>query len=118
LAEHEFTLILDGRAELDSTAMNALFEAGCDDATVSSQGGRVLLDFDRSAPSMREAVVSAIADVRKAGMRVARVDGANDGQTASESSAHLFAVVNSALQITSVTELDPTLRPLVAELLN
>ncbi len=56
--------------------MDALFEAGCDDATVSSQGGRISLDFDRSAPSMRDAVVSAIADVHKAGMKVARVDGA------------------------------------------
>ncbi len=116
--EHEFTLILGGAAELNSAVMDALFEAGCDDATVSSQGGRISLDFDRSAPSMRDAVVSAIADVHKAGMKVARVDGATPDPSANENMAPFLIAVNSTLQISSVIEIDPTLRVFVAKILD
>jgi hypothetical protein len=40
-AEHEFTLILDGISELGPSIVDALFEAGCDDATLSSCDGVV-----------------------------------------------------------------------------
>ena len=47
--------------------VDALFEAGCDDATVGiGQHGRVALNFTREAATALEAVASAIADVRKA----------------------------------------------------
>lgn len=43
-----------------------LMEAGCDDATIGiGQRGRIALDFTRTAASAMEAVVSAIADVKK-----------------------------------------------------
>jgi hypothetical protein len=61
---------------LTSEIFDALFEAGCDDATMSSRDGVVSLAFGRAAPSMKEAIVSAIRDVRKAniGARVVRVE--------------------------------------------
>jgi hypothetical protein len=47
--------------------VEALYEAGCDDATVGiGQQGRVALSFTREANSATEAVSSAISDVRKA----------------------------------------------------
>jgi hypothetical protein len=47
--------------------LNALYEAGCDDATVGlGQKGRVALSFTREAPSAQDAVTSAIANVTKA----------------------------------------------------
>jgi hypothetical protein len=47
--------------------VNALYEAGCDDATVGlGQNGRVALRFTREAPTAQDAVTSAIADVTKA----------------------------------------------------
>ncbi len=47
--------------------VNALYEAGCDDATVGlGLQGRVALSFTREATSAQEAVASAIADVTKA----------------------------------------------------
>ena len=47
--------------------VDALYEAGCDDATVGiGQHGRVALNFTREAATALEAVASAIADVRKA----------------------------------------------------
>jgi hypothetical protein len=75
-ADHEFTLVLDGIPGLTSEIYDALFEAGCDDATMSSRDGVVSLAFGRAAPSMKEAIVSAIRDVRKTniGARVVRVE--------------------------------------------
>ena len=47
--------------------VDALDEAGCDDATIGiGQHGRVALNFTREAATALEAVASAIADVRKA----------------------------------------------------
>jgi hypothetical protein len=47
--------------------VDALYEHGCDDALIGiGQAGRVGLDFTRCAPSAREALMSAIADVRSA----------------------------------------------------
>jgi hypothetical protein len=66
MANHDFTLILGGPADLDAEACNRLFEAGCDDATPVVRGGVRYLSFDREAPTLREAVLSAVADVRKA----------------------------------------------------
>jgi hypothetical protein len=77
--EYDFDLILTGVAELDQEQEDALFEAGCDDATIGVQSGRVSLSFSRVAPSLREAILSAIRDVRKAniGAQVLRVDDCN-----------------------------------------
>jgi hypothetical protein len=78
--EHEFTLIIDGIPELNSEVMDALFEAGCDDATVMMHGGQISMGFDRSAPTMKEAMVSAVMDVRRAniGARVVRIEVSAD----------------------------------------
>ncbi len=47
--------------------LDALFEAGCDDALIGvGQAGSIALEFDRDAPDAVEAVRSAIADVRTA----------------------------------------------------
>ncbi len=47
--------------------LDALFDAGCDDALVGvGQAGSIALEFDRDAPDAVEAVRSAIADVRTA----------------------------------------------------
>jgi predicted DNA-binding transcriptional regulator AlpA len=47
--------------------LDALFEAGCDDATVGiGQRGMIGLDFSREAPSAEDALRSAISDVFRA----------------------------------------------------
>lgn len=77
--EHEFTLILRGITPGTEGIEEKLFEAGCDDATLAFRMGRPVLTFCRSAPSLKEAILSAIADVRKAniGAEVLRVDHCN-----------------------------------------
>src|SRR5580692_8664220 len=77
--EYDFALILTRVTELSSDTENALFEAGCDDATISVRSGRMFITFSRSAPSLSKAILSAIRDVTSAkiGAQVLRVDDCN-----------------------------------------
>ena len=71
---HEFRLIMAGMSEVSMDDADALYEAGCSDATFGSCEGVAFGDFDREAEALEEAIRSAIADVQKAGFRVARVE--------------------------------------------
>jgi predicted DNA-binding transcriptional regulator AlpA len=72
-AVHEFTIIANG--ELTDERLDALFEAGCDDATFGSGGKAISAAFGREAPTFADAALSAIADMEKVeGVRVASVD--------------------------------------------
>src|SRR5260370_20139890 len=72
---YEFTLLAVGADIQTDEALNALAEAGCDDATVGSAGGVQHLDFDREADSYLEAATSAITDVGAAvgGVQIVRI---------------------------------------------
>jgi len=65
-AEYDFTLLFDGVSEITDDIERSLFEAGCDDATLSMRSGRLYLTFSRRAQSMKDAIASAMNDVRKA----------------------------------------------------
>jgi hypothetical protein len=75
-SEFDFTLLLEGISRIDDASEKALFEAGCDDATLSVRSGRVFLTFSRSAPSMKDAILGAVRNVHDAeiGATVLRVD--------------------------------------------
>jgi hypothetical protein len=77
--EYDFALIVGGVLDLTQAVEDALFEAGCDDATLSIQYGLLYVEFSRSARSIEEAIFSAIHDIRKAniGAEVLRVDECN-----------------------------------------
>ncbi len=77
--EYDFTLVLTGITELTPEIENALFSAGCDDATLAMRSGRPFLTFSRASSSLRAAILSAITAVRKAGIGadVLRVDYCN-----------------------------------------
>ena len=66
--EYEFTLkykLSEKQSDMD-VLVEQLAEAGCEDAMVGSgQRGRVALNFTREAPSAKEAMFSALADVRR-----------------------------------------------------
>jgi hypothetical protein len=96
--EHDFTLVLAGVDRLDPSLVNALYEAGCDDATAAQCEGCIRLAFTRTAPSLRDAVVSAIGDATRAGMTVARLD-ADDLATPDPEpeAARVVASVNATL---------------------
>lgn len=69
MSEFDFLLkfdLADPNSDPDKF-VDALYEAGCDDATIGiGQHGRVALNFTREAASAFDAVASAIADVKKA----------------------------------------------------
>jgi len=70
---HEFRLILAEATELTPELADALYQA-FDDGTAGSCAGEVTIDFHREASSFQQAVQSAIKDVRKASVDVARVE--------------------------------------------
>jgi len=74
--EYDFAVVLGNLPDLTDEAMDALHESGCDDATFSLRYGLVFAEFSREADSYKQAVMSAIADVRKAdtGAEVLRVN--------------------------------------------
>ena len=71
---HEFTIVASGLDPEADDFEDRFYEAGCDDATLSFQKGVTLLEFARAAPSFATALISAIADVQRAGAKVERVE--------------------------------------------
>jgi hypothetical protein len=84
-AAHNFVLVLSGVSEPDGRLEDALFEAGCDDATLAFRNGVGYLEFDRRSRSLDTAILSAVRDVERADPRltVARVEP-GDSVNASE----------------------------------
>lgn len=71
---HRFTLVVEGADLQAEPLIDAVFEAGCGDATVGRSEGIQYVDFSRDAPSLDEAIQSAIRDLRRVeGVRIARV---------------------------------------------
>ena len=75
-----FTLIVDGASLQSEPLVDAIFEAGCDDATIGQVDGVRYVDFDREAESLGRAIISAVRDVEKVdGVQVTRVVAAGPG---------------------------------------
>ena len=70
MPDQDFTLVVTGT--IDDGTVERLFEAGLDDATVRSSGGIGFVDVTRDAPTMTEALASAIRQVRSAGLEGTR----------------------------------------------
>lgn len=63
MARQEFMLKLN--REITPEEVEALYEAGCGDAGVETGALGTFLDFSREAPSLAEALVSAVRDIDK-----------------------------------------------------
>lgn len=70
---YEFSLILT-QPNISEAECNSLYEAGCDDGTIVTRNGVTHIAFDRESQSLEDAIRSATADVRRAGVEVARVE--------------------------------------------
>ena len=62
MKNYDFTLIVLGEVDFEHV-VDALYEAGCDDATMSYSGGIIFLNFVRVSTDFEIAVLSAIADI-------------------------------------------------------
>ena len=69
----DFTVILVPGTDLSEDVAEALFEAGCDDCSPVVTNGVPLLYFHREAANLHEAIRSAVAEVQRAGCKVAQV---------------------------------------------
>lgn len=73
MPEQDFGLTV--RGELTDDRLEALFEAGCDDATFSAKDGLTFAAFAREAPSLLDAILSAVQAVESVeGLEVLQVD--------------------------------------------
>lgn len=63
MARQEFMLKLN--REVTAEEADALYEAGCGDAAVETGPYGTVIDFDREAPSLAQAIASAVRDVEK-----------------------------------------------------
>ena len=69
LPRWEFALLYPGYLDdYTDSDIDALYEAGCADATISSSEGTISIAFHREAPSFQSALLSAIHDVDKSGV--------------------------------------------------
>ena len=71
---YEFDVILKGVWEVTDDQADALFAAGCDDATPASCNGLAWLHFDREAATLEDGIRSAIAQVQSVGLTVSKVE--------------------------------------------
>src|SRR3954447_17330850 len=74
MKEFEFCIIASGLEPEAEDFEQRFYDTGCDDATVSFQKGRIIIDFNRAANSIDEAIVTAMQAVEAAGARVERVE--------------------------------------------
>lgn len=70
----EFAIVASGLDPEADDFEDRFFEANCDDATIAFARGSIILQFAREAETLDDAIVTAIADVRKAGARVDRIE--------------------------------------------
>ncbi len=73
---HNFTLILSGVSKLTPRLASALYEATNGDVECNMRNGVAFLKVGRTAPTLRDAITSAIREVEKAkrAVRVVRVE--------------------------------------------
>jgi exosome complex RNA-binding protein Csl4 len=71
-----FTLVLSGVAEITPELADALYSATQGDIELNLRDGVAFVEFERTAPTLREAILAAIQEVEKAevGVRVVRVE--------------------------------------------
>lgn len=70
----EFTIVASGLDHEDDHFEDVFFEAGCDDATIAVARGAIIIQFARQADGLYSAIESAVADVKKTGASVDRVE--------------------------------------------
>jgi hypothetical protein len=107
---HSFSLVIDGDAGTDER-IDALFEAGCDDALFGHGPWRSYGDFDREAGTLIEAVLSAIEAVESVDGLVVRRVNEFDLVNVTELASRLGRTRQSVNQLVSGTRGDGSFPP-------
>ena len=91
-----FTLVADAGELAGEDLVDELY-GRCDDATISTRGSTVILEFDREAETFGEAVRSAIEDVEATALTVERLE-ADELVTLSDIAERIGRTVESVRQ--------------------
>jgi hypothetical protein len=70
----EFTVVASCADGDIATLSERLFDAGCDDATVSLQKGVAIIEFDRESKNFYHALSSALSNIKEAGSDVLHIE--------------------------------------------
>jgi hypothetical protein len=71
---YEFNVVLKDLSEVTEEHADVLYAAGCDDGTPASCDGVAWVHFDRSAPSLEDAIRSALTQIQSAGFTISKVE--------------------------------------------
>src|SRR5262245_50448958 len=71
---YEFDVVLKDVSEVTDEQADVLFAAGCDDGTPACCNGVAWIHFDREAPSLEEAIHTAVGQIQAAGLLVSKVE--------------------------------------------
>ncbi|QIW15746.1 hypothetical protein A4G20_05080 [Pasteurellaceae bacterium RH1A] len=66
---YHFSILIRDANKATEALEDRLFEAGCDDALICFNNQTVYLEFDREAETAKEAIESAMSDIRAAGFK-------------------------------------------------
>ncbi|NIL96535.1 MAG: hypothetical protein GTO62_05180 [Planctomycetales bacterium] len=93
MSRYRFNLILSGVSEIAPELADVLYQATAGDIEFNMRDGVAFLEFERTAPSLRDAITSAISQVERAGVgvRVVRVES-DDANTIAKINADLLGV--------------------------
>ena len=84
MAIHQFAVVVDGVDLQSNPGANALFTAGCDDATAGRINGVQYVEFDREAVSLDVAIQSAASGLQRLdGLEVVRASSQTPSSRAS-----------------------------------
>jgi hypothetical protein len=116
---HRFTLPLSGIDDLSFTELDRLYEAGCGDSSIGCTAGEWSAEFDREAPSLAAAVLSAVRDVERAGVEGLVIEGveADDPDELGGSDAEVVAYLDALLKIRRLAPKFPEVRALASRML-
>ncbi|HEU5117307.1 MAG TPA: hypothetical protein VFT74_11640 [Isosphaeraceae bacterium] len=116
---HRFSLPLSGIDNLSDAELDRLYEAGCDDATIGCTAGEWSAEFDREAPSLAEAVLSAVRDVEAARVEGLAVEGVKPDEPDDLAEADLAAIayLDALLRARRLASRVPKVRELVGRML-
>ncbi len=94
---YKFAVILSGVAEITPELSDSLFEATGGDIEFQMRNGVAYLEFEREAISLREAILSAIDEVKGANpsVRVVRVES-EDANTIVKINAELLGLAEKS----------------------
>jgi hypothetical protein len=71
---YQFDVVSKDVSNITDEQADTLFAAGCDDGTPACCDGVAWVHFDREAPSLEEAIHTAVGQVKAAGLLVSKIE--------------------------------------------